>query len=80
MAPAAGRPARAARRASSRRPARRPGCGAAAEPHGGSGLGLAVTAAIAEGHGGRLQLDTAPEEGCTFLLVLPSAGFGRGRR
>ncbi|MGW3285269.1 sensor histidine kinase [Streptomyces sp. NPDC001002] len=42
--------------------------------HGGSGLGLAIAAAIAEGHGGRLELDTAPDQGCTFRLVLPTTG------
>ncbi|MGY1503504.1 sensor histidine kinase [Streptomyces sp. QTS52] len=40
--------------------------------HGGSGLGLSIAAAIAEGHGGRLELDTAPGKGCTFRLVLPA--------
>ena len=40
--------------------------------HGGSGLGLAIAATIAEGHGGRLELDTAPGRGCTFRLVLKS--------
>ncbi|KOU69089.1 hypothetical protein ADK57_13765 [Streptomyces sp. MMG1533] len=40
--------------------------------HGGSGLGLAIAATIAEGHGGRLELDTAPGSGCTFRLVLPA--------
>ncbi|WP_329351982.1 HAMP domain-containing histidine kinase [Streptomyces sp. NBC_01261] len=39
--------------------------------HGGSGLGLSIAAVIAEGHGGRLELDTAPGKGCTFRLVLP---------
>ncbi|MFL5997799.1 MAG: ATP-binding protein [Streptomyces sp.] len=38
---------------------------------GGSGLGLAIAAAIAEGHGGRLELDTAPGAGSTFRVVLP---------
>lgn len=37
--------------------------------HGGSGLGLAIAATIAEGHGGRLELDTAPGRGCTFRLA-----------
>lgn len=40
--------------------------------HGGSGLGLAIAATIAEGHGGRLELDTSPGHGCTFRLVLPT--------
>ncbi|WP_404828353.1 ATP-binding protein [Streptomyces canus] len=48
--------------------------------HGGSGLGLAIAATIAEGHGGRLELDTAPGRGCTFRLVLPAAGSGRESR
>ncbi|MFF1652061.1 sensor histidine kinase [Streptomyces sp. NPDC058255] len=41
---------------------------------GGSGLGLAIAAAIARGHGGRLELDTAPGEGCTFRLLMPRSG------
>ncbi|MGW3952108.1 sensor histidine kinase [Streptomyces sp. NPDC004752] len=40
---------------------------------GGSGLGLAIASAIAQGHRGRVELDTAPGEGCTFRLVLPWA-------
>jgi two-component system OmpR family sensor kinase len=45
--------------------------------HGGSGLGLAIAATIAEGHGGRLELDTEPGRGCTFRLVLPAVDSGR---
>ncbi|MFD8719040.1 sensor histidine kinase [Streptomyces sp. NPDC059629] len=41
--------------------------------HSGSGLGLAIAATIAQGHRGRLELDTAPGRGCTFRLVLPAA-------
>ncbi|MFF4586032.1 sensor histidine kinase [Streptomyces sp. NPDC001388] len=48
--------------------------------HGGSGLGLAIAATIAEGHAGRLELDTAPGRGCVFRLVLPAADSGRGPR
>lgn len=48
--------------------------------HGGSGLGLAIAATIAEGHGGRLELDTAPGRGCTFRLVLPAADSGQEPR
>ena len=50
-----------------------------ARDRGGSGLGLAIAAAIAQGHGGRLELDTAPGEGCTFRLVLPESGRTGGR-
>ncbi|MFE4695000.1 sensor histidine kinase [Streptomyces sp. NPDC056749] len=38
---------------------------------GGSGLGLAIASTIAEAHGGRLELDTGPGEGCVFRLLLP---------
>ncbi|MFD3373994.1 MULTISPECIES: sensor histidine kinase [unclassified Streptomyces] len=48
--------------------------------HGGSGLGLAIASTIAEGHGGRLELDTTPGRGCTFRLVLPAAAPGRESR
>jgi len=37
----------------------------------GSGLGLAVARAIAEAHGGKLTVESAPGEGATFTLVLP---------
>ncbi|NUS74762.1 MAG: sensor histidine kinase, partial [Streptomyces sp.] len=40
-----------------------------AEP--GSGLGLAIASAIATAHGGRLELDARPGDGCTFRLLLP---------
>ncbi|WP_425314613.1 ATP-binding protein [Streptomyces bicolor] len=45
----------------------------------GTYLGLAIAAAIAQSHGGRLELDAVPGEGCTFRLVLPAADFGQGR-
>lgn len=46
----------------------------------GSGLGLAIAAAIAETHGGRLELDTRPGLGCTFRLLLPDATITPPRR
>jgi signal transduction histidine kinase len=40
----------------------------------GAGLGLPIVRAIAEAHGGRVQLDSRPGEGATFTLVLPLSG------
>ena len=37
----------------------------------GAGLGLAIVRAIAEAHGGRVELDTAAGRGSTFTLVIP---------
>ena len=38
---------------------------------GGTGLGLSIVSAIADAHGGRVEVDTAPGEGATFRLLLP---------
>ena len=40
--------------------------------HGGLGLGLAITTAIAELHGGRLTLESVPDEGTTAALHFPA--------
>jgi two-component system, OmpR family, sensor kinase len=42
-----------------------------ARDRGGTGLGLAVVAALVEAHGGRVDLDTSPGAGATFRVHLP---------
>lgn len=37
----------------------------------GSGLGLSIVSAIAEGHHGRVEVSSSPGAGATFTLVLP---------
>lgn len=39
----------------------------------GLGLGLGLARAIAEAHGGRIEVESAPGEGSTFMLRLPAA-------
>lgn len=46
--------------------------GEAAVAHG-NGLGLAISKAIVEAHGGRLGVDSRPGEGSAFSVVLPLA-------
>jgi two-component system OmpR family sensor kinase len=36
-------------------------------------LGLSIVTAIVEGHDGRVELDTAPDRGCVFRVLLPEA-------
>ena len=40
----------------------------------GAGLGLAIVRAIAEAHGGRVELESRVGHGATFTLVLPLDG------
>ncbi len=39
----------------------------------GTGLGLHVVEQVARAHGGRVDLETAPGQGCRFYLTLPLA-------
>lgn len=39
--------------------------------HGGAGLGLAIAQAVAQSHGGRLELANRAEGGLRAALVLP---------
>jgi two-component system OmpR family sensor kinase len=40
--------------------------------HGGTGLGLAVVAALAQAHGARTELNTRPGSGATFRVIFPA--------
>ena len=39
----------------------------------GTGLGLAIVKRVAELHGGRVGLESAPSRGATFWMLLPAA-------
>lgn len=50
----------------------------AGEPgQGAAGLGLSIARAIAEGHGGRLEVDSRGEAGVSFTCVIPTVPVSR---
>ena len=64
-------------RASRRRSASASSTASTAPPTGiaaptGPGLGLAIVRAIAEAHGGRVELDSREGAGSTFTLIVPT--------
>jgi two-component system, OmpR family, sensor histidine kinase KdpD len=44
------------------------------ERTGGAGLGLAIAKGFTEANGGRIWAESRPEQGATFVLVLPAVG------
>jgi signal transduction histidine kinase len=38
----------------------------------GSGLGLSISHSIIEQHGGRIEVESVPEKGSKFTVILPS--------
>ncbi len=47
--------------------------GSQARGTSGSGLGLALVKAVAVGHGGTVEMESAPGDGCTVRIVLPGS-------
>jgi signal transduction histidine kinase len=45
--------------------------GSSSRRYGGTGLGLAIAKEICEAHGGRLTVDSKPDQGSTFAIHLP---------
>jgi signal transduction histidine kinase len=43
----------------------------------GSGLGLAIVDRIVKEHGGRIEVDSAPERGATFTMELPAHDYAK---
>jgi signal transduction histidine kinase len=49
------------------------------ERYRGSGLGLAIVRAVAEAHGGHVEMEGAPREGCRVRIILPGDRILRER-
>jgi signal transduction histidine kinase len=45
---------------------------ASSDEGGGAGLGLAIVRAVAEAHGGRVELASSVGAGATFTIVIPT--------